>query len=51
MHACNVKKDDGGKYGHPDGRQGFQMGIALPQFPLNIDGVSGGILLLWIVSE
>ncbi|KAK7280199.1 hypothetical protein RJT34_25261 [Clitoria ternatea] len=28
----------------------FQMGIALPQFLLNIDGASGGILLLWIVS-
>ncbi|KAL3646400.1 DnaJ protein erdj2a [Castilleja foliolosa] len=36
------------KYGHPDGRQ-VQMGIALPQFILNIDGSSGGILLLWIV--
>ncbi|KAF4362254.1 dnaJ protein ERDJ2A [Cannabis sativa] len=38
------------KYGHPDGRQGFQMGIALPQFLLDIDGSSGGILLLWIVG-
>ncbi|XP_050221937.1 dnaJ protein ERDJ2A-like [Mercurialis annua] len=38
------------KYGHPDGRQGFQMGIALPQFLLDIDGPSGGILLLWIVG-
>ncbi|KAF9591516.1 hypothetical protein IFM89_004570 [Coptis chinensis] len=38
------------KYGHPDGRQGFQMGIALPQFLLNIDGASGGILLLGIVG-
>ncbi|KAB1209523.1 hypothetical protein CJ030_MR6G002442 [Morella rubra] len=38
------------KYGHPDGRQGFQMGIALPQFLLDIDGTSGGILLLWIVG-
>lgn len=38
------------KYGHPDGRQGFQMGIALPQFLLDIDGASGGILLLWIVG-
>lgn len=26
------------------------MGIALPQFLLNIDGASGGILLLWIVG-
>lgn len=30
--------------------QGFQMGIALPQFLLNIDGASGGILLIWIVG-
>lgn len=30
--------------------QGFQMGIALPEFLLNIDGASGGILLLWIVG-
>lgn len=30
--------------------QGFQMGIALPQFLLDIDGASGGILLLWIVG-
>lgn len=26
------------------------MGIALPQFLLNIDGASGGILLMWIVG-
>ena len=31
-------------------KQGFQMGIALPQFLLDIDGASGGILLLWIVG-
>lgn len=30
--------------------QGLQMGIALPQFLLNIDGASGGILLLGIVG-
>ena len=30
--------------------QGFQMGIALPQFLLNFDGATGGILLLWIVG-
>lgn len=30
--------------------QGFQMGIALPQFLLNIDGASSGILLMWIVG-
>lgn len=38
------------KYGHPDGRQGLEMGIALPQFLLNFDGASGGILLLGIVG-
>lgn len=26
------------------------MGIALPQFLLNMEGASGGILLLWIVG-
>ncbi|KAJ8452766.1 hypothetical protein Cgig2_005102 [Carnegiea gigantea] len=45
-----VSRENYEKYGHPDGRQGFQMGIALPQFLLNIDGASGGILLLWIVG-
>ncbi|XP_052185786.1 dnaJ protein ERDJ2A-like [Diospyros lotus] len=45
-----VSRENFEKYGHPDGRQGFQMGIALPQFLLNIDGASGGILLLWIVG-
>lgn len=38
------------KYGHPDGRQGLQMGIALPEFLLNVHGASGGILLLGIVG-
>lgn len=33
-----------------DCMQGFQMGIALPQFLLNIDGPSGGLLLLGIVG-
>ncbi|KAJ4797103.1 DnaJ / Sec63 Brl domains-containing protein [Rhynchospora pubera] len=45
-----VSRENYEKYGHPDGRQGFQMGIALPQFLLNIDGASGGILLLGIVG-
>ncbi|KAL6972025.1 DnaJ protein erdj2a, partial [Sarracenia purpurea var. burkii] len=45
-----ISRENFEKYGHPDGRQGFQMGIALPQFLLNIDGASGGILLLWIVG-
>ncbi|KAI3793261.1 hypothetical protein L1987_35877 [Smallanthus sonchifolius] len=43
-----ISRENLEKYGHPDGRQGFQMGIALPQFLLNIEGASGGILLLWI---
>ncbi|WCJ36735.1 DnaJ protein ERDJ2A [Euphorbia peplus] len=45
-----ISRENYEKYGHPDGRQGFQMGIALPLFLLNIDGASGGILLLWIVG-
>ncbi|MQM14418.1 hypothetical protein Taro_047347 [Colocasia esculenta] len=45
-----VSRDNYEKYGHPDGRQGFQMGIALPQFLLNIDGASSGVLLLGIVG-
>ncbi|XP_030527870.1 dnaJ protein ERDJ2A-like [Rhodamnia argentea] len=45
-----ISKENFEKYGHPDGKQGFQMGIALPQFLLDIDGAYGGILLLWIVG-
>ncbi|CAA0812944.1 DnaJ protein ERDJ2A [Striga hermonthica] len=45
-----ISRENFEKYGHPDGRQGFQMGIALPQFLLNIDGSSGGLLLLLIVG-
>ncbi|KAG6433937.1 hypothetical protein SASPL_105556 [Salvia splendens] len=46
-----ISRDNFEKYGHPDGRQGgIQMGIALPQFLLNFDGASGGILLLGIVG-
>lgn len=45
-----ISRENYEKYGHPDGKQGFQMGIALPQFLLQIDGASGGILLLWIVG-
>ncbi|KAL6127178.1 hypothetical protein ACLB2K_075220 [Fragaria x ananassa] len=36
-------------YGHPDGRQGFEMGIALPKFLLESQK-NGGILLLGIVG-
>ncbi|KAL0400683.1 UNVERIFIED_CONTAM: DnaJ protein ERDJ2A [Sesamum latifolium] len=42
-----ISRENFEKYGHP---MGFQMGIALPQFLLNIDGASSGILLLWIVG-
>ncbi|KAI7754600.1 hypothetical protein M8C21_005776 [Ambrosia artemisiifolia] len=45
-----VSRENFEKYGHPDGRQGLQMGIALPQFLLNIDGTSGAINLLGIVG-
>jgi len=45
-----VSRENYEKYGHPDGRQGMQMGIALPKFLLNIDGASGGIMLLGIVG-
>ncbi|GJN11849.1 hypothetical protein PR202_ga30079 [Eleusine coracana subsp. coracana] len=45
-----VSRENYEKYGHPDGRQGLQMGIALPKFLLNIDGASGGIMLLGIVG-
>ncbi|KQJ82022.1 dnaJ protein ERDJ2 [Brachypodium distachyon] len=45
-----TSRDNYEKYGHPDGRQGFQMGIALPKFLLNMDGASGGIMLLGIVG-
>ncbi|KAH0637844.1 hypothetical protein KY285_037521 [Solanum tuberosum] len=45
-----ISRENFVKYGHPDGRQGLQMGIALPQFLLNIDGASEGILLLGIVG-
>ncbi|XP_043716928.1 dnaJ protein ERDJ2-like [Telopea speciosissima] len=45
-----ISRENFEKYGHPDGRQGLQMGIALPEFLLNIDGASGGVLLLGIVG-
>ncbi|KAK4730801.1 hypothetical protein R3W88_023789 [Solanum pinnatisectum] len=45
-----ISRENFEKYGHPDGRQGLQMGIALPQFLLNIDGASEGVLLLGIVG-
>uniref|UniRef100_A0A7N0ZV49 J domain-containing protein n=1 Tax=Kalanchoe fedtschenkoi TaxID=63787 RepID=A0A7N0ZV49_KALFE len=45
-----VSRDNYEKYGHPDGRQGFQIGLALPQFLLNFDAASSGILLLCIVG-
>jgi len=38
------------KYGHPDGRQGMQMGIALPSFLLNIQGAASGAILLGLVG-
>ncbi|CAN8274320.1 unnamed protein product [Cochlearia groenlandica] len=38
------------KYGHPDGRQGYTLGMALPQFILGMDGESGGLLLMFTVG-
>ncbi|KAL4556677.1 hypothetical protein LXL04_034833 [Taraxacum kok-saghyz] len=35
---------------HSISEQGFEMGIALPSFLLNIEVASGGIVLLWIVG-
>ncbi|KAG5410492.1 hypothetical protein IGI04_006811 [Brassica rapa subsp. trilocularis] len=46
-----LSRENFDKYGHPDGGQGFQMGIALPRFLLDIDGASGGILFLRIVAK
>ncbi|KMZ71722.1 Chaperone protein dnaJ [Zostera marina] len=45
-----ISRENFEKWGHPDGRQGLQMGIALPQFLLKFDGASGGLLLLGIVG-
>ncbi|KAM3319938.1 dnaJ protein ERDJ2A [Capsicum chacoense] len=45
-----ISRENFEKYGHPDGRQGFQMGTALPQFLLDFNGSSGGMLLLWILG-
>lgn len=38
------------KYGHPDGQQSVNVGIALPKFLLEIQGSRGAILLLGLVS-
>ncbi|KAG6542072.1 hypothetical protein Mapa_016536 [Marchantia paleacea] len=45
-----VSRENFAKYGHPDGRQGMQMGIALPKFLLDIHGAAGGLLLIAIVG-
>lgn len=46
-----VARENYAKYGHPDGRQGMQMGIALPSFLLNINGgAASGVLLLSLVG-
>lgn len=45
-----VSRQNYEKYGHPDGRQGFRMGIALPYFLMNSDGPSSGLILLGIVG-
>ncbi|EFJ34057.1 hypothetical protein SELMODRAFT_439099 [Selaginella moellendorffii] len=45
-----VARENFAKWGHPDGRQGLKMGIALPWFLLNINGATGGIILLGLVG-
>ncbi|VVB12231.1 unnamed protein product [Arabis nemorensis] len=45
-----VSRENFEKYGHPDGRQGYTLGIALPQFILDLNGESGGVLLLCTVG-
>ncbi|KAG0597531.1 hypothetical protein M758_12G002400 [Ceratodon purpureus] len=45
-----VARENYEKYGHPDGRQGMQMGIALPSFLLNIQGAASGAILLGLVG-
>ncbi|KAL6123175.1 hypothetical protein ACLB2K_075698 [Fragaria x ananassa] len=45
----SVSRQNYETYGHPDGRQGFEMGIALPKFLLESQK-NGGILLLGIVG-
>jgi translocation protein SEC63 len=45
-----VSKENYDKYGHPDGRQGLQMGIALPSILLNIQGAAGGVIVLALVG-
>ncbi|KAG9147363.1 hypothetical protein Leryth_019515 [Lithospermum erythrorhizon] len=44
-----ISRENFEKYGHPDGRQGFQIGMALPQFLLDNNGASSGVLLACIV--
>ncbi|CAI7785828.1 unnamed protein product [Closterium sp. NIES-53] len=38
------------KYGHPDGQQAMNVGIALPKFMLDIQGPKGAYLLLGLVG-
>ncbi|CAM6121949.1 unnamed protein product [Calypogeia fissa] len=45
-----VSRENFAKYGHPDGRQGMRMGIALSKFLLDIHGASGGLLLLGLLG-
>ncbi|KAJ7527378.1 hypothetical protein O6H91_16G069100 [Diphasiastrum complanatum] len=45
-----VARENFAKWGHPDGRQGMQMGIALPLFLLDMHGAAAGILLLGLVG-
>eukprot|EP00271_Cylindrocystis_brebissonii_P015506 TRINITY_DN38414_c0_g1_i1.p1 TRINITY_DN38414_c0_g1~~TRINITY_DN38414_c0_g1_i1.p1 ORF type:complete len:712 (+),score=130.13 TRINITY_DN38414_c0_g1_i1:204-2339(+) len=38
------------EFGHPDGRQGINVGIALPKFMLDMQGSQAGYLLLALVG-
>ncbi|XP_078441822.1 dnaJ protein ERDJ2-like [Wolffia australiana] len=45
-----VSRENYERFGHPDGMQWMQVGMALPQFVLNFDKDSSGLLLLGIVG-
>ncbi|PKA56614.1 hypothetical protein AXF42_Ash012744 [Apostasia shenzhenica] len=45
-----ISRENFEKYGHPDGRQGFQIGIALPEFLLNFDGGSARLLVFRLTA-
>lgn len=48
--ADPVSRENYEKYGHPDGRQGLDIGIALPEWMFSRDSRSAPIMLLALVS-